>query len=164
MNGQSNGSMLMARNNRRLRGVAFFVGSCLLAGTGASAATLPAGRPAPCRESIPALYARVSPAVVSITAASVDPYDTQSRMERQAGSGVIVDASGLILTNSHVVFGHPVITVTLDGGANLPAQIVGADPLFEIALIPFPSAATSSQRSTAGPSATRMRSRRRSAR
>jgi S1-C subfamily serine protease len=121
----------------RILSAAFFVGFCL-AGAGVGAATPPASRPAPCRESIPALYARVSPAVVSITAASVDPYDTQSRMERQAGSGVIVDGSGLVLTNSHVVFGHPVITVTLDGGANLPAQIVGADPLFDIALIRIP--------------------------
>lgn len=106
---------------------------CLF-GAGVSVATPPAKRP-PCRESLPALYERVSPAVVSITAASVDPYDTQSRIERQAGSGVIVDGSGLVLTNSHVVFGHPVIEVTLDDGRTLPARLVGADPLFDIALI-----------------------------
>jgi S1-C subfamily serine protease len=133
--------MLMARNNRRLRDAALFVGFCL-AGAGAGAAAPRASLPAPCRESIPALYARVSPAVVSITAASVDPYDTQSRIERQAGSGVIIESSGLILTNSHVVFGHPIISVTLDGGAPLPAQIVGADPLFDIALIRIPPPAS----------------------
>lgn len=124
----------MARNDRKLLEAAFFVGFCL-AGAGVSAGAPAANRPAPCRESIPALYERVSPAVVSITAASVDPYDTQSRIERQAGSGVIVDSSGLVLTNSHVVSGHPIITVTLDDGRTSAARIVGDDPLFDIALI-----------------------------
>jgi S1-C subfamily serine protease len=102
---------------------------------GAALAAPPPARPAPCRESIVELYRRVSPAVVSITAAVIDPYDTQSRTERRAGSGVIVDSSGLVLTNSHVVSDHPVITVTLDDGATLPAQIVGADPVFDVALL-----------------------------
>jgi S1-C subfamily serine protease len=133
--------MPMERNNRGLREAAFLASFCL-AGAGVSAATPPVSRPAPCRESIPALYERVSPAVVSITAASVNPYDTQNRIERQAGSGVIVDSSGLVLTNSHVVFGHPVIAVTLDDGTTLPAQIVGADPLFDIALIRIPPPAS----------------------
>jgi len=136
-----NGGMPMERNSRGLREAAFLAVFCL-AGAGVSAATPPVRRPAPCRESIPALYERVSPAVVSITAASVDPYDTQNRIERQAGSGVIVDSSGLVLTNSHVVFGHPVIAVTLDDGTTLPAQIVGADPLFDIALIRIPPPAS----------------------
>ena len=54
------------------------------------------------------------------------------------GSGVIIDASGLILTNSHVVFGRQVITVTLDDGTSLPAKFIGADPTFDIALIRIP--------------------------
>jgi serine protease Do len=88
-----------------------------------------------CQETIPELYQRVSQAVVSITATSINPYDSFDRMVRQAGSGFIVDSSGLVLTNSHVVFGQQIITVTLDDGVSLPAQIVGADPLLDIALI-----------------------------
>jgi serine protease Do len=95
----------------------------------------PKPRPTPCRESVTDLYTRVSSAVVSITAAVIDPYDMQNRVERRSGSGVVVDASGLILTNSHVVSGHPVIKVTLDDGTTLPADIVGADPIFDIALL-----------------------------
>ena len=120
---------------------AFFVG-LWFAGAAVGSAAPSVKRPAPCQESVPALFKRVSPAVVAITAASVDPYDTQGRIERQAGSGVIVDSSGLVLTNSHVVFGHPAITVTLDDGSSLPAQIVGADPLFDIALIRIPPPAS----------------------
>ena len=92
----------------------------------------------PCRESVPDLYKRMSPTVVSIAATSISLYDIDHRMDRVAGSGVIVDASGLVLTNSHVVFGRQIITVTLDDGTTLPAQLVGADPLFDIAVIRIP--------------------------
>ena len=92
-----------------------------------------------CQESLPALYQRVSPAVVLIRATSIDPYDAEHRMQRVTGSGVIINSTGLILTNSHVVFGRAVIVVTLDDGTTLPAELVGADPLFDIAVIRIPS-------------------------
>ncbi|MFI5181942.1 MAG: S1C family serine protease [Thermoanaerobaculia bacterium] len=88
-----------------------------------------------CQESVPDLYQRVSPAVVSITATSINPYDSFDRIVRQAGSGVLVDSTGLVLTNSHVVFGQQILMVTLDDGLNLPAQLVGADPILDIALV-----------------------------
>ncbi|MCX6550297.1 MAG: trypsin-like peptidase domain-containing protein [Acidobacteria bacterium] len=94
--------------------------------------------PAGCPASVPELFNRVSPAVVSITAASIDPYDPEHRIDRVMGSGVIIDPSGLILTNSHVVFARQVITVTLDDGITLPARMVGADPVFDIALVRIP--------------------------
>jgi serine protease Do len=97
-------------------------------------------RPGPggCPQSLPAVFDEVSPAVVLISAISINPYDSDRRIERVAGSGVIIDSSGLILTNSHVVFGRQVITVTLDEGTNLPAKLIGADPIFDIALIKIP--------------------------
>jgi len=91
-----------------------------------------------CPESLPALYDQVSATVLSITAISVNPYDADHRIERVQGSGVIIDPSGLIVTNSHVVFGRQVITVMLDDGTTLPAKFVGADPIFDIALIRIP--------------------------
>jgi serine protease Do len=95
--------------------------------------------PGGCPDSLPALFDQLSPSVVSIGAISINPYDIDRRLERVAGSGVIIDAAGLILTNSHVVFGRQVITVTLDDGTNLPAKLVGADPIFDIALIKIPT-------------------------
>jgi serine protease Do len=77
----------------------------------------------------------VSPAVVSIAAISIDASEATNRTERRTGSGVIVDPSGLILTNSHVVYGQPIIEVTLDDQTSLPARIVGIDPFFDIALV-----------------------------
>ncbi len=88
-----------------------------------------------CQDSLPAIYERLSPAVVSITATSINPYDIDHRLERTIGSGMIIDSTGLILTNSHVVFERQVITVTLDDGTTLPARLVGADPIFDVALV-----------------------------
>jgi serine protease Do len=52
-----------------------------------------------------------------------------------AGSGVILDASGVILTNNHVVKGASTITVKLDTGRELEAKIIGQDPHTDIAVI-----------------------------
>ncbi len=91
-----------------------------------------------CRETIPGLYRRVSPSVVSVAAMSINAYSIENHGDRVAGSGVIIDGAGLILTNSHVVLGRQVIMVMLDDGTALPAQLVGADPIFDIALLRVP--------------------------
>jgi len=51
------------------------------------------------------------------------------------GSGFIIDASGLILTNEHVVRGADEVVVTLSDGTDLPAEIVGADEATDLALL-----------------------------
>jgi serine protease Do len=52
-----------------------------------------------------------------------------------AGSGFIIDPSGIIVTNDHVVGGASRITVSLADGAQLPAHILGIDQLTDIAVI-----------------------------
>jgi serine protease Do len=91
-----------------------------------------------CSETIPAVFNRVSPAVVFIAATSINPYRLTDRVSHVVGSGFIYDASGLVLTNSHVAFGRQSIVVTLDDGASVPAQLVGADPIFDIAILRIP--------------------------
>jgi serine protease Do len=91
-----------------------------------------------CQEALSGLYTRISPTVVAIAATSVNPYAAANHVERVSGSGVIIDGAGLVLTNSHVVFGRQVMMVTLDDGTTLQAKPVGADPLFDIALIRIP--------------------------
>lgn len=51
------------------------------------------------------------------------------------GSGFIIDPSGLIVTNDHVIEGADEIEVTLDDGTMLPATLVGRDDKTDIALI-----------------------------
>ena len=52
-----------------------------------------------------------------------------------AGSGFIIDPSGIIVTNTHVVGHANRITVTLSDGADLPARVIGYDELTDIAVI-----------------------------
>ncbi|HYO51547.1 trypsin-like peptidase domain-containing protein [Archangium sp.] len=52
-----------------------------------------------------------------------------------SGSGFIIDAKGLVLTNNHVVEGAVAIRVRLDDGRSFDAEIVGRDPLTDVAVI-----------------------------
>lgn len=57
------------------------------------------------------------------------------RTDQGLGSGVIYDASGLILTNAHVVQGAQSITIALVDGRHFNANIVGADTGFDVAVV-----------------------------
>jgi len=51
------------------------------------------------------------------------------------GSGFIIDESGLVLTNNHVVDGAVTIRVRLDDGRSFDAEVLGRDPLTDVALV-----------------------------
>jgi serine protease Do len=51
------------------------------------------------------------------------------------GSGFIVDPSGLIVTNRHVINGADEIQVTLEGNKKYKARVIYADPKTDIAII-----------------------------
>jgi serine protease Do len=55
--------------------------------------------------------------------------------QRGEGSGFIVSAEGLIVTNAHVAGGADKITVSLDDGTELPAKLKGIDEKTDLALI-----------------------------
>src|SRR5579872_5181264 len=52
-----------------------------------------------------------------------------------AGSGFIIDPSGLIVTNNHVVGHADKIVVSMTDGKQYPAQVIGSDELTDVALI-----------------------------
>ncbi|HTS53451.1 MAG TPA: trypsin-like peptidase domain-containing protein [Burkholderiales bacterium] len=134
--------MLFARAS--LRSIVGCAALCLLTACHATARTANAAEAgvAPCTEGIPELFKRVSPAVVMITGQSINPYRLQGRVTRVLGSGFLIDSNGLVLTNSHVVFGLQSLTVTLDDGSIVPAKVIGADPIFDLAVIQIPKTQT----------------------
>ena len=82
---------------------------------------------------------RVRPAVVSIVSEIVTQNAIgQLRSSFGSGTGVIFDQSGLVLTNNHVVQGGSEITVTLDDGTQIVAEVVGADRLSDLAVLQLP--------------------------
>ena len=59
----------------------------------------------------------------------------QDRTVNSMGSGFVVDASGLIVTNNHVVEGAETIEVHFQDSTILKAELVGRDPKTDIAVI-----------------------------
>lgn len=63
------------------------------------------------------------------------PPAPHGRPDQSAGSGVIFDANGFIVTNNHVVEGATQITVTLNDRREFSAKVVGTDPKTDLAVI-----------------------------
>jgi serine protease Do len=63
------------------------------------------------------------------------PQGNQPRHVTSLGSGFIVDPSGLIVTNNHVIEDADEITVTLNDGSSLPAKLIGRDDKTDLALL-----------------------------
>ncbi len=78
------------------------------------------------------IYARVNPAVVNITVVSGNG---AQQAEAGTGSGFVIDKQGHIVTNNHVVADSTELDVTFADGRVATAQIVGADPYGDLAVI-----------------------------
>ncbi|MCZ6747236.1 MAG: trypsin-like peptidase domain-containing protein [Acidobacteria bacterium] len=115
------------------------------------------------------IYARVLPAVVSISATKFtdpanrpdgnmlqDPFSyffgrpgeernphRQPRREESGGTGFVITPDGYILTNFHVVEGADIVRVALQGDngqdVNFEGRVVGSDPATDIALVKIES-------------------------
>jgi serine protease Do len=59
----------------------------------------------------------------------------QPQIEHGLGSGVIISPDGYIVTNNHVIDGAMDIRVTMTDRRILPAKLIGADPLTDLAVI-----------------------------
>jgi serine protease Do len=66
--------------------------------------------------------------------------DSQSRPNtprrvNSLGSGFIIDAEGIVVTNNHVIADADEVTVILNDGSRLKAEIMGRDPKVDLALL-----------------------------
>jgi len=64
-----------------------------------------------------------------------DSLAPRKRLESSLGSGVIVSASGYVLTNYHVIEGADEIQVALHDGRSAEAVIAGTDPESDLAIL-----------------------------
>jgi len=111
------------------------------------------------RASFADVVKRVSPSVVKITVQTKphrvranggapgmdDPFfrqffggqvpEVETPAQTGLGSGVVISTDGYIATNNHVVDGADRVTVTFADGRELPAKVVGRDPLTDIAVV-----------------------------
>ncbi len=110
-----------------------------------------AARPVVIMQSFADSVARAAPAVVNIYTRRVVterqstplsqffgdyfPPAYRNRVESSLGSGVIVDAKGIIVTNHHVIAGAQSIQVQLADGRIADATVVGSDPDTDIAVL-----------------------------
>lgn len=99
------------------------------------------------RTAIVSAAERVAPAVVSVNVVRRETYQPRSLWESffmppgvardvpGLGSGFIIDAQGLVLTNEHVVRGATELVVTLRDGRDFEAELVGSDEVTDLALL-----------------------------
>jgi serine protease Do len=89
------------------------------------------------QQSLPDVVAGVIPSVVAISASHPDAHDTPPI----TGSGFVIDPTGLIVTNRHVIEEASTIVVTLRDGTTLNAMLAGEAPRSDIAVLRvFPNA------------------------
>lgn len=89
-----------------------------------------------------AVYKKALPSVVNITATAVAFDFFYGAVPQQGmGSGFVIDSEGHILTNFHVVEGARQVEVTTSDKKKYKAQIVGTDPVHDLAVIQIPDKA-----------------------
>ncbi len=63
----------------------------------------------------------------------------QKRKASALGSGFIIDAKGIVITNNHVIKGAEDILVRVNGEKEYKAKIIGSDPLSDLAVLEIQS-------------------------
>ncbi|HUI13906.1 MAG TPA: DegQ family serine endoprotease [Xanthobacteraceae bacterium] len=138
---------VFAVSGAALVGLALFVG---VAGAQGQERVVPTS-PGQLQLSFAPIVKRVAPAVVNVYAQHVvennnpflaDPFFRQffgavprQQVERSLGSGVIVDAAGLVVTNYHVIDGASEIKVALSDKREFPADVVLKDQRSDLAVL-----------------------------
>ena len=78
---------------------------------------------------------KVAPSLVRIHVVSLDHQDGRELKREASGSGTIITPEGHVLTNHHVAGKTRAIVCTLSTREEIPAELVGTDPLSDIAVL-----------------------------
>ena len=84
------------------------------------------------------VYRDSRPSVVTVLSTIVQPgfrAEAQAQPRGGSGSGFMIDDRGHILTNNHVVEDANRLEIVLSTGQTLPAELVGRDPRFDLAVV-----------------------------
>ncbi|HTZ85348.1 MAG TPA: trypsin-like peptidase domain-containing protein [Solirubrobacteraceae bacterium] len=89
------------------------------------------------------IYVKDAPGVAFITSTIVQKSESpfnlfggeQQRQGQATGSGIVIDNDGTVLTNYHVVENAIKVTVSLEKGKTVNAQVVGKDPSNDLAVL-----------------------------
>ncbi len=117
-----------------------------MSSAGAQATAASAAVDASRRTALVTAAERASAAVVSISVVSRQeqrgrtPWDLffvpeRSRVVEGYGTGFAIRSAGVIVTNQHVVANAERVVVTLADGSDVPARVLGEDPLTDIAVL-----------------------------
>jgi S1-C subfamily serine protease len=88
------------------------------------------------------VYAAVNRSVVNITTASDGSGVFGDETSSGTGSGFVIDTSGHILTNYHVIEGADTVQVNLSDGSAHEAQVIGRDASNDVAVLKIDAPAT----------------------
>jgi serine protease Do len=114
--------------------LALLLSSSVAAGSVPARAQVAPPRPAQL-SSIDTAIAKVEPSLVRIHVVSVEFQDGREVKREASGSGTIISPDGFVLTNHHVAGRTRAIICTLADREEMPARLVGTDPLSDIAIL-----------------------------
>lgn len=81
------------------------------------------------------VFKRSAPAVVHVKAVRLASSSSQAVIREATGTGFIIDSDGRVLTNYHVIEDSTNITIVLEGGRRIEAELIGTAPLLDLALL-----------------------------
>jgi serine protease Do len=99
---------------------------------------VPAAAQSPAPDTAPAVeaaLARVAPSLVRIHVVSIEYQEGRELKREASGSGTIITAEGHVVTNHHVAGRTRSIVCTLASREEIPADLIGTDPLSDIAVL-----------------------------
>jgi S1-C subfamily serine protease len=99
------------------------------------AQTAPPGQAGTSADTVIRVYRDWRPSAVTVISSAVSPGFRSEPQPQGTGTGFMIDDRGHILTNNHVVAEADRLEITLSDGTTIPAELVGRDSRFDLAVV-----------------------------